>query len=86
MRIGSTICERKEASYHPRKGEYILLIKGGNFVSIRFSSSPQSWARKLITPTVHGNLLTGPTAEDITDKEAVNTTAEGLAQVMEKRG
>lgn len=33
---------------------------------------------------MHGNLLTGPTAEDITDKEAVNTTAEGLAQVMEK--
>ena len=35
----------------------------------------------LITPTVHGNLLVGPTAEDIQDKEGVNTTAQGLEKV-----
>ena len=35
----------------------------------------------LITPTVHGNLLVGPTAEDIEDKEGVNTTAQGLDKV-----
>lgn len=35
----------------------------------------------LITPTVHGNLLVGPTAEDIQDKEGVNTTAPGLEKV-----
>ena len=40
----------------------------------------------LVTPTVHGNLMVGPTAIDIEDKEATATTAEGLAQVMEKCG
>lgn len=36
----------------------------------------------LVTPTVHGNLLVGPTAEDIPDKQDVDTTAEGLAKVL----
>lgn len=31
-----------------------------------------------MTPTVHGNLLVGPTAVDVSDKEAVNTTQDGL--------
>ena len=40
----------------------------------------------LVTPTIHGNLLIGPTAIDVEDKEGINTTAEGLAQVLEKAG
>ena len=35
----------------------------------------------LVSPTVHGNLLVGPTATDIDDKEGTNTTADGLSQV-----
>ena len=35
----------------------------------------------LVTPTVHGNLLVGPTAEDINNKEGVNTTADGLGSL-----
>ena len=31
-----------------------------------------------MSPTVHGNLLVGPTAVDVEDKEAVNTTQAGL--------
>lgn len=38
----------------------------------------------LVSPTVHGNLLVGPTAVDIVDPEGVNTTAEGLADVLTK--
>lgn len=38
----------------------------------------------LVTPTVHGNLLTGPTAMDIDDKGEVETSREGMRQVMEK--
>ncbi|MFE0733654.1 FAD-dependent oxidoreductase [Streptomyces sp. NPDC058855] len=33
----------------------------------------------LITPTVFGNVMLGPTAEDLSDKAATGTTAEGLA-------
>lgn len=38
----------------------------------------------LVSPTVHGNLLVGPTAVDIENPEGVNTTAEGLNDVIEK--
>ena len=40
----------------------------------------------LVSPTVHGNLLVGPTAIDIEDKEGTNTTREGLDQVILKAG
>ena len=40
----------------------------------------------LVTPTVHGNLLVGPTAIDIEDKEATATTREGLDFVTNKAG
>ena len=38
----------------------------------------------LVSPTVHGNLLLGPTAADIEDREETKTTAEGLGEVLEK--
>ncbi|WP_330461009.1 FAD-dependent oxidoreductase [Streptomyces sp. NBC_00820] len=38
----------------------------------------------LIAPTVHGNVLLGPTAEDLDDKGATDSTAEGLALLREK--
>ena len=38
----------------------------------------------LVTPTVDGNLLLGPTSEDIDDKDDTKTTAEGLGKVREK--
>ena len=40
----------------------------------------------LVTPTVHGNLLLGPTAIDVEGKEGTNTTREGLDQVIERAG
>ena len=54
----------------------------------RFSSSLPTNTGKvsLVTPTVHGNLLVGPTAIDIEDKEGTNTTREGLDQVITKAG
>ncbi|TKT04084.1 FAD-dependent oxidoreductase [Streptomyces lasalocidi] len=38
----------------------------------------------LVAPTVHGNVLLGPTAEDLDDRTATGTTAEGLAGLREK--
>ena len=37
----------------------------------------------LVSPTVHGNLLVGPTAEDQDDKDCTATTAAGLRRVTE---
>ena len=38
----------------------------------------------LVTPTVHDNVLVGPTALDIEDREGTNTTAAGLGEVQKK--
>jgi glycerol-3-phosphate dehydrogenase len=38
----------------------------------------------LISPTVYGNILLGPTAEDLDDKSATQTTADGLNFLLEK--
>ena len=63
-----------------RKGEYMLLDKAaGNHVSHTIFQLPGKMGKGvLVTPTVHGNLLVGPTAVDVDNKEAVNTPAAGL--------
>lgn len=70
----------------PRKGEYMLLdTDAGNLVSKTIFQLPTKMGKgTLVTPTVHGNLLLGPTAEDINDKENTATTRDGLAQVRAK--
>lgn len=70
----------------PRKGEYCLLDKtAGGHVSRTIFALPDKYGKGvLVTPTVHGNLLLGPTADDIEDKEATCTTASGLSRVLEK--
>lgn len=67
-----------------RKGEYCLLDKeAGNHVDRTIFSLPTAYGKGvLVAPTVHGNLLVGPTATDISDKEGTNTTQEGLSQVI----
>lgn len=70
----------------PRKGEYCLFDKTmGGYVTHTVFQLPTKYGKGvLVTPTVHGNLLVGPTAEDIMDKEGVNTTALGLETVLER--
>lgn len=72
----------------PRRGDYCLLDKSaGSHVSRTIFNLPNQYGKGvLVTPTVHGNLLVGPTAIDIEDKEGTNTIREGLEQVMEKAG
>lgn len=71
-----------------RRGDYCLLDKeAGAHVGRTIFALPGKLGKGiLVTPTVHGNLLIGPTAIDVEDKEGVNTTAEGLTQVLEKAG
>ena len=70
----------QKLSITARKGEYMLLDKSaGAHVSHTVFQLPGKMGKGvLVTPTVHGNLLVGPTATDIDDKEGVNTTADGL--------
>lgn len=78
----------KKIHITPRRGDYCLLDKtAGEHVSKTIFALPGKFGKGiLVTPTVHGNLLMGPTAVDIEDKEGVNTTASGLDEVMKKAG
>ncbi len=72
----------------PRKGEYILFDKfvGGVVKRTLFQLPTKLGKGVLVTPTVDGNLLMGPTAEDIENKTDLGTTREGLDMVFEKAG
>ena len=69
---------------HPRRGEYILLDKDcGNLVSHTIFRTPGKMGKGiLISPTVDGNLITGPTSEDIADKNDKSTTQSGFSQII----
>ncbi len=68
----------------PRKGEYYLLdrIRPLLFSRTMFQTPTKMGKGVLVSPTVHGNILVGPSATDVEDGEAVETTAEGLAGVL----
>lgn len=70
----------------PRKGEYVLFDKAvGNLVTNTIFQLPTKLGKGiLVTPTVHGNLLIGPTAVDITDKNNLYTTQEGIDEIVLK--
>ena len=67
----------------PRRGEYMLLDRecGGTVSHTVFRCPSKMGKGILVSPTVDGNLLLGPTAEDIDDKTDTRTTAAGLASV-----
>ncbi len=70
----------------PRKGEYLLMDKmAGDLVKATLFQLPSKLGKGvLVTPTVHGNLMVGPTAEEIEDPEDTSTSAEGLASLFDK--
>ena len=70
----------------PRRGEYMLLDKEcGAHVSHTIFRCPSKMGKGiLVSPTVDGNLLLGPTAENINDKANTATTADGLSKVRLK--
>lgn len=69
----------------PRAGEYCLCDKtAGGLVSKTIFQMPSNRGKGiLVTPTVHGNLLLGPTASDVDDREFTATTQQGMQTVLE---
>ncbi len=69
----------------PRHGDYYLLDKSqGTLVSHTIFQCPSKMGKGvLVSPTVDGNLIVGPSATDIEDGDDVATTADGLASIYE---
>ncbi len=69
----------------PRKGEYMLCDKSvGTLANHTIFQCPSKMGKGiLVTPTVDGNLLLGPSALDIEDKNDVTTSAATLTEILE---
>lgn len=69
-----------------RRGQYYLLDRAVRqpFSRTVFQCPSVMGKGVLVSPTVHGNLLLGPTAEDIEDPLDTSTTANGLSEVLKK--
>lgn len=78
----------KKIHITPRRGDYCLLDRStGGFVTHTIFQLPGKYGKGvLVSPTVHGNTLVGPTAIDIENKEGVNTTQEGIDELIKKAG
>ena len=68
-----------------RRGDYMLLDRScSGLVSHVIFPQPTAMGKGiLVTPTVHDNILIGPTASDTDNKDEAPVTADGLAKVIE---
>ena len=69
----------------PRRGEYLMIDKAyaGTFRATVFQVPTPLGKGVLVSPTVDGTLIVGPTAENIADKEDTRTTAAGLEKIRQ---
>jgi glycerol-3-phosphate dehydrogenase len=70
----------------PRRGELIVFDKLARpLVNHILLPVPTAITKGvLVSSTVYGNVLLGPTAEDLPDKKATNTSAKGLQALLDK--
>ncbi len=69
----------------PRRGQLIVFDKLARplLSSILLPVPTERTKGVLVAPTVYGNVLLGPTAEDIGDRDDTATTAEGIASLLQ---
>lgn len=74
----------REFNITPRKGEYLIFDKlAGYLASLVIFPLPTPVSKGVtFTPTVEGNILSGPNAYEVKDKEDFSTTRKGLEEVF----
>lgn len=82
----NNMVSEKKLRITPRRGDYILLDRAaqGHVRHTVFQLPTKYGKGVLVTPTVHGNTIVGPTAVDIDDKECTATTAQCISDIIEK--
>lgn len=70
----------------PRRGDYCLLDHAaGGHVSRTIFPLPGEYGKGvLVAPTIHGNLILGPTAVDIENREGTNVSRQELDYLLDK--
>ncbi len=83
--INNMVCGEK-LRITARKGDYVLMDKTCGYLAdhTMFQLPTKMGKGVLVTPTTHGNILVGPTATDVEDKDDVNTTAAELNDAFAK--
>ena len=79
----NNLVSSRKYSICARRGEYLMLDRDedGAFSATMFQCPSAMGKGILVSPTVDGTVIVGPTAEDISDKEDKATTYEGLEKV-----
>jgi glycerol-3-phosphate dehydrogenase len=69
----------------PRRGQYLVLDKSARAIhDVIAMPAPTPTTRGiLIAPTIFGNVLVGPTAEDVDDRDDRRVTEDGLKQLRQ---
>ncbi|MFX0549470.1 NAD(P)/FAD-dependent oxidoreductase [Hathewaya histolytica] len=82
--INNMVCP-EDFKITPRRGQYFVLDKSaGKMIDTVIFQCPSELGKGvLVTPTVHGNLLIGPDAEDINERDLNETTEDGLNFIKE---
>ena len=66
----------------PRRGQFYVFDCNSQVRVPVYQAQEDDEGGILATPTIEGNLLAGPTSENVADYSHTETTAEGLAKVM----
>lgn len=79
----NNLVSKVKYSIQARRGEYLMLDRDedGVFSATMFQCPSKMGKGILVSPTVDGTVIVGPTAEDILDKEDKATTFDGLEKV-----
>lgn len=79
----SNMVAEQEFQTIPNRGQYYMLDKNQGWLvgKVIFQCPSKEGKGVLVAPTVHGNAIAGPTAEDILCGEDVATTSEGLEKI-----
>lgn len=84
-KIHNMVC-KESFKINPIRGEYFVMDNSQcHVVSHTIFQCPSLKGKGiLVTPTVHGNLIVGPNAESVDDKDNVSTAAENLEYIRNK--
>ncbi len=68
----------------PRRGQYVVLDRNSFFWDkVVFPCPTEKGKGILVTTTIHGNTLIGPTSEEVDTKHSPSTTEEGLREAIQ---
>ena len=81
----NNMLSNKHFKITPRIGEYYLLDKIQGYLtdSVIFQCPTEMGKGILVSKTAHGNIIVGPTASDVENKDDVGNTQEGLDTVRQ---